>query len=686
MVQKNFHQENLRGRIHPVWSIALLALAALAAGQSASAQTRKIEVSDFAKIVSVSDPQISPDGRSIAVVVSRPNLKDNRSDVELVLVDVATGEARPLTFKRRGVGSPRWSPSGDRLAFLASAGTGKDAHEQIFVLPMDGGDVRQITHAADDVEQFAWRPDGKDFAYVVGDEPPNKKEIEAHHDLFEVGNQSFLSTEADMPSHIWLISAGGGEAKRLTSGTWSLPKSGPPSPPSSPLSWSPDGSQISFTMQASPYAGDSDVSAVQILNVASGKFRKLTAHEKFEAYGTYAPDGSNMFYFYNRDGDPNSENEVFVTAPAGGEGKDITRALDRDVARATWMPDGRSLLVGSHDGTRVSLWLQPLDGRARKLDLGVADPSWSYWVDFNVGPHGEIAFTASDPGRPRELYFMSSANAKPRRLTDYNAEIAALHLGKMEKFEWKGPDGFTEDGTLTFPPDFTAGTKYPLVLIIHGGPTSASTESFAILNQLMAAQGFIVFSPNYRGSDNLGNTYQHAIFNDAGDGPGRDVIAGIEALKKRGFIDETRIGVSGWSYGGYMTSWLLGHSTMWKAAVSGAAVNDLAQEETLSDFNINDRYIMACGSPWVGDCMKSYVEQSPITYASRIKAPTLILCDTGDFRVPITESYAMFHALKDNGTPVKFVAIPVGGHFPGDPIHAMDTFSLWVGWMAEHLK
>jgi dipeptidyl aminopeptidase/acylaminoacyl peptidase len=664
---------------------ALVLLPALSLFPAALAQSRRIELNDYSKIVLVSDPQISPDGRSIVVAVSRPNLEQDRSDRELVSIDIATGAQRILTYERKGVGSPRWSPSGDRLAFVATDGAGKDARPQVFVLPMAGGEARKITEAPNGIEQFAWRPNGQDIAYVTSDEPANKKEMEKHHDAFEVGDNDFLATEAARPSHIWILPADGGSAKRLTSGTWSLPKSAPPSPPASPISWSPDGKWLLFTRQEHPHQGDADLTTLQVLNVENGDVRKLTKHEKFESYAQFSPDGSRVAYWYPRDGDPNSENEIFVTQTTGGDGTDATEAIDRCLVRAIWMPHGNSLLVGGHDATQTSLWVQPLSGAAKKLSLGDISPSWSFWVDAFVGRKGDIAFTGSTPAQPSELYYLASVTDVPKRLTDFNHEIAALAPSKAQSFEWKGPDNFQEDGILVYPPDFQKGRKYPLVLIIHGGPTASSTTQFSFLSQLMAAHGYVVFSPNYRGSDNLGNAYQRAIWNDAGDGPGRDVMAGIDALKKLGFIDENKIGVTGWSYGGYMTSWLIGHYQIWKAAMAGAPVTDLYDEYNLSDFNVTARYSFK-NSPFVGDSLKNYRAQSPITYAAQMKTPTLIMHDTGDARVTITQAYSLFHALKDNGVPVKFMAIPVPGHFPGDPVRQMDVYRYWVEWMDQYLK
>ncbi len=345
------------------------------------------------------------------------------------------------------------------------------------------------------------------------------------------------------------------------------------------------------------------------------------------------------------------------------------------------------MLVGGNDGTRVKLWVQPLEGPAKPLDLGEVNPSWSFWIDVSVAPTGAIAFTGRTAQHGVELYVMDSVEAKPRRLTNLNGFLVDLNLGKVERVAWKGPGGWAEDGVLTFPSEATPGKKLPLALVIHGGPNAASSETFNPLNQLLAAKGFLVFNPNYRGSDNLGNAYYRAITMDWGKGPGQDVMAGIESLKTKGLVDPDRMVVSGWSYGGYMTTWLLGrYPEVWKAGMSGAAVIDFVDEYAYSDGNQAWRYGMLSALPFDGDKgQETYRVQSPISLAHRIQAPTLILTMNQDARVPPTQSYKLYRALKDRGVPVKFFAWPQAGHGAGTPARQRQVTRLWVDWLTEHV-
>lgn len=666
-----------------------LLMAGLFLATAGGASARVIQLDDLKSISGVSEPAISPDGQEIAFVLSKPDYKTDKTDRTLMLYDLRTNLQRPLTFERKGLGSPAWSPDGTRIAFLAERGEEKDAREQVYVMNMSGGDVMPVTNAPEDVQQFAWRPDGSAIAYVVADTAPNKKEIARHLDAFVVGDQSYKETIGPQPSHIWLETLKNGDSagssERLTHGSWSLPPAAPPSSPSSPLSWSPDGRYIVFSKMATPYYADGDQTQVAVLDVRTKAIRTLTSHGRLESYGQFSPDGTKIAYWYPYHGDPAGQNDIMVTSAQGGNGEDVTAdGIDTNVQRAMWMPDSKSLIISGHKDTDAALWIKSLDGKAHRIDLGAVQPTQPFWLDASISKTGAIAFTGSEAHHPTELYYMASAQAKPKRLTTYNDAVAALDLGAVKPVTWQN-DGFAEDGVVTLPPGYDGNKTYPLVLVIHGGPNSASLTNFSTLNQLLAARGFIVFNPNYRGSDNLGEAYWHAIFNDAGAGPGRDVMAGITAVEKMAKVDPKRIAVSGWSYGGYMTSWMEGHYHIWKAAVAGAAVNNWIDEYALSDNNVSVRFSFG-GSPWTGKYMEQYRAQSPISYAWDINTPTLILSDTGDARVPITQSYEMFRALRDRGTPVRFFAYPAAGHFPGDPVRSMDVYRRWIDWIVSYMK
>lgn len=645
---------------------------------------KKFETTDYAKFVSISDPQISPNGKSVVIVVSRPDYVNNRYNAELVLVDVASGKRQILTQDRYAVSSPRWSPNGEQLAFISRAGQGKEALNQIFLLSMQGGEARQITKAPRGVQHFAWSPNSLDIAYAALNEPKNKAEVEKGFTAFEITNNDMFIGSQPQPAHIWLVNTVTAQSKRMTDGDWSLPLVIPPSAPSSPFSWSPDGKTILFVKVVSAYSGDGQKRTIQMLNLADGTYKPLSKRTKLEAYPNFSPDGSKIAYWFKKAEINESINELWVCNATGTEDKAISTQLNRDLYLSAWMPDNKNVLVGGHNDNKTSMWTMDLSGKTNPIELGSVSPSWSFWLDATISKTGAIAFTGSEPSKPVELYFMPSSTSKPIALTDYNSEVSKLTFGKTETLRWEN-DGLKHCGILTYPANYEKSKKYPLVLVVHGGPNAASVETFARFPQILANDGYFVFEPNYRGSDNLGAEYKLSIVQDAGAGPGRDVMAGLEKLKATGMIDHDKIAVSGWSYGGYMTVWLTGHYGGWKAAVAGAAVTDWVDQYNVSDGNVGRAGAIG-GSPWVGDNMKKYIDQSPITEAKNIKAPTLVLANTGDPRVPITQSYKLYHSLIDNGTVAKFIAWQIPAHNASDPITQMERDKLWLNWMNTYLK
>lgn len=646
---------------------------------SSPALAQRVDLTTSSKVVRVSDPQIAPDGGAIAVLVGRVNYAENRVDTDIVLVDPSTRTQRVLVTGRRSVSSPQWTSDGSRLAFLAHV----DGRAQVFAMTSSGGEPWQVTKSPTPVLNFAWKPDGTAIAYTAVDEERKREGEDRFNRSFEISRSSYLATEVPRPVHMWLAPVDGSPARRLTSGTWTLPAPFPPGPAPPAPSWSPDGKTLAFIKINSVHSGERGGSTIQLLDVATGSTRQLTTRQLGEQHPVFSPDGKSLAYWFNR---PPSGNAIWIAPIEGGFGAVATTSLDRHILRAIWMPDAKSLLLAANDHTTTGLWLQPVGGEPVHLDVGKLVANASYGLDASISRRGQIALTASEGQRPTELYLLSSATAKPERLTDFNGQIASMQLGKTETIEWQGPDGYSMDGVVTYPPDFQPGRKYPLVLYIHGGPRSTSKEQFSMRAQLFAAQGWIVFEPNYRGSDNHGGRFMSAIQNDAGAGPGRDVMSGVEQLKSRGIVDEQRMGVSGWSYGGYMTTWLIGnYPDTFRAAVAGAPVTDQLAQYTLSDSNSSRG--AAGGSPFANEQrMQALREQSPLTYAPKVKTPTLLLALTGDYRVPIPQSYAFFHALRDNGVTVKFVGYPLPGHSPTDPVHQRDVDRRWIEWLKTYME
>ncbi|HET7815203.1 MAG TPA: prolyl oligopeptidase family serine peptidase [Candidatus Baltobacteraceae bacterium] len=631
-------------------------------------------------IVSLSQPAISPDGKHILFMRSTQDFEKDRRLGQLMLIDVRTKRMRALTTDRHGISDPAWSRDGASVAFLAPGTRDGDSKgkTQIFVLPLEaGGEARQVSDAPNGIDSYAWSPDGSTFAYVTQNDDPDKKAIEQHLDAFEVFDNDYLHQSASIPSHLWLISANGGKARRLTSGSWSLGIVDPYG--SSDLSWSADSRRIVFDHYPTADNGDTLGTVVDVIDVKSGKRSALNG-VRGERGGHFAPVGDAIAYDRNTGGDPTNGVSVYVTHN-GRDAVNVRRNVGRNINGWDWSPDGKSLWLFGPDGDRVAGWYVSADGSSVKR-IGFGDVAIS--TTSNVSKTNAIAFVGTRVHAPAELFYLASPSSKPVQLTSINAAFAKRSYGRVLALHWHN-DGFSENGIVTLPPNYDARRAYPLVLIVHGGPQSASTLAFSVQNQVTASHGYIVFNPNYRGSTNLGDAYEHAISRDAGDGPGRDVMAGIAQLERTFKVDRSRMAVTGWSYGGYMTSWMEGHYNIWKAAVAGAALNDWTDDFNLAFYVYTDVPWFP-GPPGNPKYAPMWRAQSPITYAQNIKAPTLIMGDIGDNNVVITNSFKMYHALRDNGTTAEFVAYPVHGHFPGDPAQSEDVYKRWLAWLDKYLQ
>ncbi|MDP9024647.1 MAG: hypothetical protein M3N13_04625, partial [Candidatus Eremiobacteraeota bacterium] len=456
------------------------------------------DFSDARRIVTISEPQISPDGSRVVFVRGKADFAKDKTDRQLVLVDVRSHRERQLTYDRKGVGTPRWSPDGTSVSFVALDDDEKNPQTQIFIMPMEGGDAREVTHAKNGVDNYAWSPDGSKFAYAMQDDNPNKKAIDAHRDAFEVRDNDYLHNSATPPEHAWWIRSGGGTAHRLTSGSWSIGNINPDG--GSDLSWSADGRNIAIEHFPTPFYGDALGARIEIVDVATGKRRALDG-KNVEGSPAFAPRGDRIAYVRNTGGDYTVGIDLYVADGAGKLLADLRNDVDRNVEEYSWSPRGDGVWFDTPDHAVTALWYRPLAGRARRVDLGnlqVASLG-------NVANTGNLVFTATTPTMPAELYLFDGSHAI--ELTAENAFALRSGVAKTVEVSWNSTKGrFKEDGVLTYPLNYRGG-KAPLVLLIHGGPQGSSLVGWNTQRQIFASHGYFVFSPNYRGSTNMGDAY-----------------------------------------------------------------------------------------------------------------------------------------------------------------------------------
>ncbi|HZO94844.1 MAG TPA: prolyl oligopeptidase family serine peptidase [Candidatus Baltobacteraceae bacterium] len=629
-----------------------------------------LALSDLRTIVRYSDPQLSPDGRYVAAVETRNDYTANHPKPELVVIDVATHAKRALTVDRAMVSAPRWSPSGDRLAFVS---LDEKKKAQVYVLPMNGGEARPATAAENGITIYAWSPHGKRIAYVTLDTAPNKKAIEAHDDGFVITEQPFTARSAVIPAHIWIVGDDPKKAKRLTHGTWGVA-------PTSKLVWRPDGRAIAFTWNPDGSFNFYGRTRAAYAVVPSGAVRFFAGPGTMDP--VYDRAGARVAYL-----GPNRiaqlQNDVIVAAADGAHPVDVGARLDRSADPPAFDASG-AVVISAGDGTRGRGYVLR-GGSFKPLPFGDVDANY---VEFSTARNGSLAFAGVTEHDPSEVYVLAPHASRLTALTNSNAAFARHPMGTRRTIAWTSPDGIPLDAVVTEPVGFDRAKRYPMVLYIHGGPTGASSVGFDFLGvpELMAARGWLVLEPNYRGSNSLGARGIATSIKHPASIAGRDILESVALVEKRYHVDTTRIGVSGWSAGGWMTSWMITHDTRWRAAFDGAAVDSLENVATIGDI---DSYanILIGGDPWNdAAAMRTTIEQSPQTYWANVKTRTLIVSDAGDQRVPTPTSYEFYHSLRAAGAPVQLLIYPVNGHFPADPLHMEDVARRWVDWFAQNFR
>ena len=642
---------------------------------------------DLTRIQFVTDPQLSPDGRRAAFVVT--TLSEERDEYlsNIWVVDVAGGAPRRFTAGPRRDLEPRWSPDGSRLAFLSER-TAKDKL-QVYVMPADGGEATKLTALDNGVSAIAWAPDGARLAFVsaVGGykEPEGEDEKRKSRPArvitsvkYRFNGEGFIY---DRRPHVFVVSLDGASSTQITEGDFI----------DADPTWSPDGESLVFASARHGARDDDDASDLWRVPAKGGTPQRLTATAGPVMLPAFSPDGRTIAFLARAELNAYGRNVQLFTVPSdGGQATCLSSALDRSCGalhvRPSWSPDGRSLTVAAEDRGDIGLWRVAATGSAAPQRIVGGERVLN---GFSASADGRtLAFAASRTVAPAEVFVCGADGGDERRLTDLNrAWVESVALSAPERFRFTRA-GFELDVWVMRPAGFGAGQRYPTLLNIHGGPHAQYGHNFFDEFQVYAGAGYAVVYTNPRGSQGYGEAFTQAVVGDWGGGDYADVMAALdEALARYPFIDPERLGVLGGSYGGFLTSWTVGHTKRFKAACSERAVN--CQYTMFGTSDIGHSFnVVELGGPLPWEDMARYIERSPLTYAKDMTTPLLILHSEDDLRCPIEQGEQLFVALKKLKREVRFVRFPGENHEmsrSGKPRHRLERFRHILEWFTKYL-
>jgi len=632
----------------------------------------------------VSDPQLSPDGARVAYVVrSSDREKDVRTSSVWVAAMDGRQPARRFTFGDREH-SPRWSPDGRYLAFLADRG----AKSQVHLAPLDGGEARALTKAPHGVNEFAWSPDGRRIAYVArtGEWKDAKDRKGAERAAPRVIRNLRYRMDSigyfdDRRMHIFVVGVESGATAQVTDGDWYDMQP----------SWSPDGRSIAFVSDRERERHDRDSrNDVWVVPAAGGRARKVTRSRGSALYPSFSPDGRSIAFLGHEHGEDYwaKNGHLMVVPAAGGAPRSLSARVDNTVVALPpgssyrWAPDGKSLLFLVMERGTLALYRARLsDGACARVLDGERQIQ-----QFALAPDGaSIAFVAAWPTQPAEVYSASLAGgARERNLSHANDEfLAASEPGRLRRLSHRAQDGLEIESFVLYPPGYAAGRRYPAVLYIHGGPHGMHPSAgFQLRPHALAAAGYVVLLPNPRGSSGYGERFTAGCVGDWGGGDYEDLMGAVDALVRKGVADPERLFVTGYSYGGFMTTWVVGHTDRFRAAIIGAPVSDHVSMAGTTDI---PRFSFAeVGSAW--DDVQTVWERSPVAHLPNCTTPVLIEHHEGDLRCPIGQAEEIFQALKLRGKEVEFLRYPGGFHLPDffPPSQDEDYLRRQQAWFDGH--
>jgi len=600
----------------------------------------------------ISEVRVSANGERVAFTVSEPPKGTTRSR-HIWLAQVGS-ESRQYTNSAKSEFSPRWSPDGRRLAFLSD----REESTQIYLLPTDGGEAQKLTTGKNAVRSFEWSPDGTQIAFLAP-EPRTDAEDKKEKDK----DDARVVDRDDKHARLWLIDVSTKKTRQLTSGKWRVDEA----------RWTPQGDRliVSATDRAE---ADQNTNRIFSVAVADAQMNQIAAPRGPFGDLNVSPDGKTLAYLGARVDGP-APHDLYLQPLEGGAARNLTAAsIDRPVSSFVWTEDG-PILALAENGFRRQFYKISTDGRA-EAKTGFAVNAASFDAAKN-----RLAFVGETAAEAPELW-ISNHPGQANQVTHLNESWKQITLAKPEFLRYQSFDGTEIEAALLKPVDYQEGTKVPLVVIVHGGPTGRWADSFYAWGQLLATRGYAVLLPNVRGSTGYGHRFVELNRADWGGGDFKDVMAGVDFLVARGLADNDRLGIAGWSYGGYMSMWAVTQTNRFKASVAGAGLSDLASEFGTEGGSSYDEWFY--GTPY--EKLDGFIKSSPITDSRNAETPTLILQGENDVTDPIGQSQQFYRGLKRYGVESDLVLYPREGHGFREEKHQLDVLSRLITWFDGHLK
>ncbi len=618
-----------------------------------STQTKQLTPESFLELRSIQDPQFSPDGTRIAFVVSDP-LKGEKRTQHIWVYDIPTDRLRQFTFSTKSESFPRWSPDGRKLAFLSNRGD----EQQIYVLRTDGGEASLLTKAKAAVSAFAWSPDGQAIAYLS---PDAKSEVEEKKEKEK--DDARVADKDDKHAQLRIITVSTRETRSLTEPTWRVEEA----------AWMPDGQSLVIKATDRP-AVEHFTDRLYLVTAKGDKRQDLLAPQGPFGRVRVSPSGTIAFIGSRNDG-PQAHDLWLVHSAADPPVNLSSTNLDRPIS-SYFFAKGGWIVAHYEDGFQTKFVGYREDGTKREMPSTLSvSPS-----GFSVAPDGEIAFVGQSTTSMPELW-LRDLKGVARRLTHFNDSWKNYNLVAPEFYKYKSGD-LEIEAALLKPANYDGKSKLPTVVLVHGGPTGNWRDSVEAWGQLLVARGFAVVYPNVRGSTGYGHKFLESNRADWGGGDFKDVMAAVDDIVARGIADPDRLGIGGWSYGGYMAEWAITQTTRFKAAVTGAGMSNLISEFGTEKDPAYDEWFWS--TPY--EKPEGFLNASPFLYVKQVKTPTLILQGEADTIDPPGQSLELYRGLKHYGVTAELVLYPREPHGFQEAKHRVDMQKRVVEWFTKYLQ